>query len=187
MDTAICIASGPSLTKEDVEYCKDKAKIYVVNEGYLIAPWADVLYAADGDWWQRHNGVADFKGEKWTANYRAAQKYGLSHIEVKPKYNWSLTQGILASGGNSGFQSINKAVLDGAKRVILLGFDYGYDAGTNKHWFDDEYPAPPAQSNYTQWNERLAKAVQYIPVPVLNASRKTTIKCLPRVNLRDVL
>jgi hypothetical protein len=48
----VCVASGHSLTKEDVEYCKGKAKVYIVNDGYKLAPWADLLYAAhtDRDW-----------------------------------------------------------------------------------------------------------------------------------------
>ena len=55
-ETAVCIASGPSLTQADVDYVRGKARVIVVNNGYLLAPWADVLYAADARWWMLAQG-----------------------------------------------------------------------------------------------------------------------------------
>lgn len=189
MKTAICIASGPSLNRDDVDYCRDKARIYVVKEAALMAPWADVLYAADTDWWNDHpDRWRDFKGEKCTVSKAAADCHGLTYLEAKTQLKWSNQRGALATGGNSGFQALNLAVLDGAARVILLGYDYGYDPGQqNKHWWDDDHPRPSRISNYAEWNRRLASAAPLIPVPVLNATRQSAITCFPIVNLRDVL
>lgn len=189
MNTAIIIASGPSLTIEDVEYCRGKGRVYAVKEAALMAPWADVLYAADHDWWKLHQDRwQGFAGEKWTVSWDVAQEFGLKYIAAKSEWKWSTDPNAVATGGNSGFQALNLAVLQGAERVILLGFDYGYDPAIHtKHWWDKKFPRHSWDSNYAGWNHRLADAVPLIPVPVLNASRLTSINCLPKIKLEDVL
>lgn len=190
-DTAVCIAGGPSLTPDDVAYCKDKgAAIYAVKEVGLIAPWANVLYAADTDWWVKHpERWQAFKGEKWTCSERACQLFAaLNHIGAKSDLIWSDNPDFLATGGNSGFQALNMAVLRGAERVILLGYDYGFDKTiSDKHWWEEDYPRHSRWSNYAQWNKRMAAAADLITVPVLNASRQTTITCFPRDDIRNLL
>jgi hypothetical protein len=53
--TIVCIASGPSLTREDVDACRGAAGVVLaVNDTITYAPWADVLYACDRRWWQEH-------------------------------------------------------------------------------------------------------------------------------------
>jgi hypothetical protein len=62
-ETAAILASGPSLTREQCEAVRGKAKVIAVNNQAIdtdcdgvrvpaMAPWADVLYAADAKWWQ---------------------------------------------------------------------------------------------------------------------------------------
>lgn len=189
MKTAICIASGPSLTQEDVDHCRGKGTVYAVKESILAAPWADVLYAADTDWWTEYpDRWRDFKGRKVTVSNRACQLFPeLEYVEAKTQLKWSDTPGAIATGGNSGFQALNLAVLDGAERVILLGYDYGYDpARQDKHWWDKEYPRNSRESNYAEWNKRLAAAAPMINVPVLNATRATAITCFPNIDIKDI-
>lgn len=194
MKTAICIASGPSLKKEDVEYCQGKGTIYAIKENYIIAPWADVLYAADTDWWKmyfdrvQHAEFPPFEGEKWTVSHEAHVEHGINYIAPKSQMAWSDNPAFVATGGNSGFQALNLAVLQGAERVILLGYDYGYDERTqNKHWWEDKHPRDSRYSNYANWIKYMIKAEPLIPVPVLNASPQSAIPCFPKVDLRDVL
>jgi hypothetical protein len=185
MKTAVCIASGPSLTQEDVNYCRGKAKVYVVNDCYKLAPWADVLYACDLEWWNHHKGVPDFKGEKWTLTQAAAKKYSLNFINVLFNTTWSFSSDFVASGGNSGFQCLNLAVNQGAERVILLGYDM--KSGIKKHWFGDHPGALNRGSNYTSWIKHFVRATEFIPANVINCTRDTALHCFPRKNLRDVL
>lgn len=149
------------------------------------------MYAADTDYWHDHQDRwQDFQGEKWTCCKKSADKFGLNYIEVAPekKFQWSLTAGKVASGGNSGFQALNMAVLDGADKVILLGYDYGYDPKIEeKHYWDESHPRVSRDSNYKGWNERLASASKFIPVPVINASRKTAITCFEKMTIQEAL
>lgn len=189
-NTAICIAGGPSLTQEDVDFCRGKGRVYVVKEGALAAPWADVLYAADTDWWtDNEDRWKGFEGEKWTVSNRACELYPeLNFVEAKTQLKWSDQPGAIATGGNSGFQTLNLSVLQGAERVVLLGYDYGFDpTKQDKHWWEKEHPRKSRASNYIEWNKRMAAAAPLIPVPVFNASRLSAINCFPRVDLREIL
>lgn len=192
--TAICIASGPSLTQDDVDYCRGKATVYVVKECRHLAPWADVLYAADTDWWDKFNGCPDFAARKITVCADSAKKYGLECIKYRADLLWSNEQGRIATGGNSGFQVINIAALElikngitGDERIILLGYDMGFRPGTDKHWWEKDHPRTSRESNYARWLEHIAKAAPLVPLPVLNASRQSAIYSWPKVKLREVI
>src|SRR3954471_17375074 len=68
--TVLCVACGPSLTREDVEACRGRLPVLVVNDAYQLAPWADALYAADDHWWHAHRGAPSFQGEKYSIELR---------------------------------------------------------------------------------------------------------------------
>lgn len=192
MRTAICIASGPSLTKEDVDYCRGKGRVYAVKEVRLLAPWADALYAADGDWWdnlyKKHAGAPDFAGRRITVDEAAAARYGLECYKYKTTLPWSDTPGLIATNGNSGFQAINIAVLEGAERVILLGFDMGH-GGQPKHFWSDNFQrgVPLRCSDYKMWLAGFAKAAPLIPVPVINCTPGGALECFTRARLQEIL
>src|SRR5262252_1496021 len=64
--TVVCLASGPSLTREDVEHVRDRASaIIAVNDTYKYAPFATALIASDAGWWIVHQGVPGFTGLKY--------------------------------------------------------------------------------------------------------------------------
>lgn len=188
MNTAICIASGPSLKKEDVEYCQGKGTIYAVKECALIAPFADVLYAADHDWWPNNiERWESFSGRKCTVSDKASKQFNLEYFEAKPELDWSYEVGHLATGGNSGFQALNLAVLEGAERVILLGYDYGYQKDNNKHWWDKTHPRTSRYSDYNSWIKRMEKAAPLIPAQVINCTPTTSLTCFSKRDLRHAI
>ena len=62
-ETCAVLASGPSMSREVAELVRGRVRVIAVNNqgidtevnGKLepaLAPWADVLYAADAKWWQ---------------------------------------------------------------------------------------------------------------------------------------
>lgn len=187
METAVCIANGPSLCKEDAEYCRDKASIYAVKEAVVLCPWADALYAADTDWWDAHRGYSVFNGEKWTVSNAAADRYGLNHVLGRSDRVWSDVQGEIATGGNSGFQALNLAALHGAKRIILIGYDMGHEKDKPKHWWTGKILRQTRGSDYKKWIEHMNKAAPHIGAEVINCSRVTNLTCFKKADLRDVL
>ena len=188
---AVIIAGGPSLTQEDVDRCAGSdRRIYCVNDAYRMAPWAEVLYACDGEWWEKHGGVPAFDGERWTASLEASRKYGLRYISGDHDAVFSAQQGYIAYGGNSGFQALNLAYLQGMRDIVLLGFDMGVGADGKTHWFGDHPREIRRPSNYSDWVRRFNLAspvIQSLGCKVVNCSRRTALECFPRMDLGNAL
>ena len=182
MKTAICIASGTSLTKEDVDYCKGKAFVYVINTTYKLAPWADVLYACDEEWWDYHK--PDFAGQRWTINEKAADRYNLNLIGHDSSAKFCESE-IIATGNNSGFQVINLAYLQGFRRILLLGYDFK-DSGN--HWHG-KHPSPLAKNpDMRRWLKHMndaAPIMESLGLEVVNCSRDSDINCFRKSVITD--
>lgn len=183
---AICIASGPSLLASDVEYVRGRGHVYAINDVYRLAPWADALYACDSDWWDHHDGAAGFSGEKHTISQEAAAKWDLICHPYNPRQAFG--KRIMATGGNSGFQAMNLAYLEGASRIVLLGYDMGYDRSTEKsHFFGDHPTRLQKNPVFAEWVEAFRRASFKIDIPVINCSRRTFLDCFPVLPLEEVL
>lgn len=184
MQTAVIVASGRSLTKDDVEYCQGKATVYVVNNCYQLAPWADVLYACDEEWWDSYK--PEFSGQKWTINENAAKKYNLNKIDYDSSLAFSPAQ-IIATGNNSGFQAMNLAYLHGYKRIILLGFDY---MNSGQHWFGKHPSGLQKSPDMNRWVKHMRNAqpiMQSLGIEVINCTRETAIDCFPQMPITEAL
>ena len=183
--TAVILACGPSLKKHEVAYVRGKATVYAVNNAFELAPWAEYLYACDYEWWKYYK--PEFSGQKWTQNPDAAQEFGLNYIKGKPNKAFSTEQDHIATGGNSGFQALNLAVLHGHKRIILLGFDY---KNSGKHFFG-EHPSPlnkhPDMKRWVQSMNKAAPIIKSLGVEVFNCNPHSAIECFPKKALIEVL
>jgi hypothetical protein len=186
---SICIASGCSLTKDDVDYCKGKGRVYVVSDNHRLAPWADVLYSCDAQWWDFHLGAPKFIGEKWCLEEESAKRWGLNHIK-QSKEIVSFTLGEIGTGGNSGYQAINLAVLQGAKKIILLGYDMKLGEHKRSHWFG-EHPAKLTRSSrHDEWVNKFNLAAPFYKeagIEIINCTKDTALECFERKDLRDVI
>lgn len=91
----------------------------------------------------------------------------------------------ICTGRNGGYQAINIALLAGAERVVLLGYDMQYTEGKS-HWHGD-HPLHVPEQWYTQSYAPLFKAFVDCGVPVINASRSTRIAALPRMTIEEAL
>ena len=184
MKTAVCIASGTSLTKEDVNYCQGKASVYVVNNCYQIAPWADVLYACDEEWWDHYK--PEFAGAKWTLNENASKKYNLNYIEHDAEALFCDKERI-ATGNNGGFQALNLAFIHGFRRILLLGYDF---QNSGQHWHGRHKGRLHKSPDMRRWIRHMENAyplMQNAGLEVINCSRDTAINCFPRKAITEVL
>jgi hypothetical protein len=160
--------------------------VIVVNDNYKLAPWADVLYAADPEWWDLHQGAASFNGLRVTQDAGAARRWRLHYIESVDRQGFSLEPGRIHRGDNSGFQAVNLAVLASCSPIVLLGFDM--KMGAKRHWFGDHPGALNKASPYQMFASAFNEASQQHPdLEIFNATRDTALECYPRVELRAVI
>ncbi len=145
-------------------------------------------------WWLKYfpHVATAFKGEKWTASEVARDRFGLQWIFSQDRAGLSPDPDLIHTGRNSGYQAIGLAHLFGAARVVLLGFDMMIGPRGERHWHGDH---PKGLGNggglrYQGWIQPmgvLAADLRKTGCEVLNASRRTALKCFPRVTLETAL
>lgn len=186
-DTCVCIASGPSLTAEDVDYVRGKARTIVINTSYTLALWADVMYAADFKVWKWHKGAKDFPGLKYSLT-RGSDIYGVTVLRRGVVDGLSLNPAVLNTGQNSGYQAINLAVHLGASRILLLGYDMQRGPKGEEHWHGDHPNS--SRSPYERFRlhfQTLVEPLKSAVVQVVNCSRRSSLTCFPMMPLREAL
>lgn len=215
-ETVVIIGGGPSLTLDQVRLVKVShtlglVRCVVVNDAYLLAPWADLQYAADSQWHAWHEaGIAKpllglsakqvrecwaaFPGQKCSIqNSGANVKDQAVHI-LKNKSFPDHRNGIsrdprmLMTGRNSGFQALNLSVLSGAKLILLLGFD-AREGQPISHWHG-EHPREMPVSVHEHFRRSFTEAVSdliAIGVRVINCSPGTAITAFEKMSIEEAL
>jgi len=186
--TVACLASGPSLTRADVALVRAQGlPTIVVNTTYQMAPWADVLYACDAKWWAWQQGAPGFRGRS-RFTLEAARWPGLQRLGKGTETGLSLDPLKLCTGSNSGYQAINLAVLLGAQRILLLGYDMAPAADGRQHWHPDH--PDRVRSPYQKFRQvfpTLVEPLRAAGVEVVNCSRRTALTCFPQQDLAAAL
>jgi hypothetical protein len=199
--TVVCCATGPSITDEQVQRCRAKVdregrpvRIIVVNDAYRLIPWADINYFADGKWWEWHKDREEFKAFEGAR----CSVFTTGNMVIDPEVHilrnaeregLSLDREEICTGSSSGYQAINIAVLAGAERVVLLGYDNKRSEVSGKPHFFGQHP-DRTELNYDVVKEqlkRLADAVSKAGVRVTNASLATALTCFERGALESIL
>ena len=186
--TIVCLGGGPSLTAADVEACRGQARVIAINDAYRQAPWADVLYACDAQWWTWHKGVPSFTGLKYSLTLPTTNAWGVQILRNDGPHGLATKPDSLRTGSNGGYQAINLAVHLGAARILLLGYDMARTGGKT-HWFG-EHPkrsAPPPFGKMLQAFPTLVAPLAARGVEVFNCTPTTALKTFPRRALHECL
>lgn len=190
-ETVCIIASGPSLTQSDVNYARGKCRVITVNTSFKVAPWADVYYSNDDDWFDTYHSELDqLDGEQWTGH----PTYYNEHINRMP-FDKSLDgisfePGVISWGGNSGFAAIGLAVQFGVKKILLIGFDHGWTDGKCHHHGkhpDHLQNKKPGFHRWTPYHEKAAKQLPERGITIINCSRQTALQCYPRMRITGAI
>ena len=191
--TIVCLATGPSLTQADVDAVavrRDRVRAIAIKDAYDLAPWADVVYGAGGDatkWWQRNGDrvVAQHRGLRFTLDPLAAK--WASVLQWGEETGLSSDPSRLARGRNSGYQAINLAVLLGASKIILLGYDLK-TAGRRENFF--EGPTKGAAHRFADFRPffaTLVQPLQALGVSVINCTSGSALECFEKMPLAEAL
>lgn len=188
--TCVIAASGPSLAVEQLAAIPDSAKLIVTNTTFRLASFADVVFGVDFLWWKTYYqevaraGLAD---KCWTCDQAAVERYHIRYIRNIARDG--LGKRDLCTQGNSGMAAINLAYLFGARRIILLGFDFKLGSNGEKHWHED-HPAPLVQkSQFEEWQHKgrkLANDLMDEGCEVTNCTPGTALMLWPTADIREV-
>lgn len=182
--TVVCMASGPSLSAEDVEVVRQwraggpDRRVIVVNTTCSIALWADATFAMDQKWWRHPDhaeAIAAFAGERVCI-------HAVSGMPVT-----KLQRPDFKHFGNSGTGAVSLAALAGAARVVLLGYDCQRTGG-KAHWHGDHPKGLGNAASMPQWLKKFENAARALRgVEIINCSRATALTCWPRGELSGAL
>ena len=175
---AVCIASGPSLTEEDVGLVRkwreagENRLVIVTNNTAILCPWADAMMARDLKWWTvMGKDVESFKGLKFCG----FQGVGIPVPKTK-------------LGGNSGVCAMLLAKSMGATRITLLGYDCKVGADGKRHWHGKHRRGlGDAVSLPKFYGQFVAIIPDMRGLTVRNSSRDTDLDIWPAANLEDEL
>lgn len=201
--TVVCIASGPSLTQDQVDVVEEqKHPVIAVNDNYKLAPFCDILFACDVLWWYEHYyeavKVCD-KAEFWTIyengtafeNHRKGDYPKKIHEVGYYRMNGLGTEEKVHHGGNSGYVAINLAYLMGASKIVLIGYDHKHTYG-KRHWFGD-HDSKKFKTNAEdtdRWLRNfkvLSDDLRHEGVDLVNCSIETAIDSCRRGKLEEEL
>lgn len=188
--TVFVLASGPSLTEEDAYLANENGKTIVVNTTVKMLPDADVLFAADFNWWERYKSLwRGFKGYKVTKNAnRTNRKIDNTVYSMPYKQKGGLSKDHLIFGSNSGQAAISLAYLMGASRIVLLGFDLSLKHGV--HWHGKhEKGSNPHDKSVARWKGNIESMYKQSStnVEIINASRYSELEIFPRLKLEEII
>lgn len=198
--TVIVAATGPSLSDSAPLVAASGLPIIAVSDAYKVLPDADILYSCDKDWWDHHEGAKSFKGERWSSHCLdpkskdqklfTAALWKLNLVEGRYKPGFSFNPHYIHYGTNSGFQAVNLAIILGAKRVLLVGFDMkGKKSGPKDkyevyHFFGQHRGklrnTPPA--SHIPCFVRAAPLIDN-RVEIINCTEGSALPCFPRQQL----
>lgn len=212
--TCVCIASGPSVTLQQLDLIKaararDAVRVIVVNDMYLVAPWADAMYFADKAWWEWHRAglekvwpwarfskvdvvaaLENFAGQKITIKHNpmaegpdifALENAGFEGLSTHPK--------AIRSGGNSGYQALNIAALSGANPILLVGYDMKY-SGNRTHSHTGHPGNHGTDHTYRRFGTNFSfmeNPLKQLGIKVINCSTDSELNAFPRGRLEDCL
>lgn len=204
--TVYIIGGGPSVLRTALHRIHDRPVIGT-NNAFTLGPWVDVTFFGDRKWWDdhgmdllRHPGmiITCLPNAPFTSLSRVKQL----KMERRRLGIWTKTRDTICWNQNSGAAAINLAILLGAARVVLLGFDFKTDKerGLREgHSWHEFHTSIPQQDIYTN---KFLKSMKCIKkdlvqlnesgtwprqVEVLNATPDSALKEFPMVSLEETL
>lgn len=163
------LAGGPSMSQAVADSARGYYRI-AINDAFRLAPDAEMLYAADPEWWQAHPEALRFAGRRVVA--RPNRVDGVEYISPEP---------VTLGGGNSALRAAHIAAAEGAAGIRLYGVDLRDDEVTHWHGAHEHglrNPSPVVFARVRAAWERWALRPG-IP-PVVNCSSRSALECFPR-------
>lgn len=171
--TVAVLASGPSMSQAVADQVHGYGlPAIAVNNTWQLAPWAQVLYAADAQWWQHNPKALDFAGLKVSVKTGEPLPKAVHALRQTGYEGFDPDPGCVRVGGNSGYQAVHVAANAGAKTILLLGFDMH---GT--HWHGEHRPPlrETGPATYDRWS-RVFETLK-TPAEIVNCTPGSRIEC----------
>jgi hypothetical protein len=139
---------------------------------------------------EQRAAFASFSGQKVSIHNSGMQISDPAVFIMRNKDRSGLSEepNSLCTGANSGYQALNLAVLAGAKRVLLVGYDMRFGAAqSHSH---NGHPIKTAEACYVTFAKNFASMLpqlKKLSVEVINCNPKSAIGAFRKEDLASVL
>lgn len=213
-ETVVIAGSGESLSAEMLSSVRGRARTIVINDGYLLAPWADIHYFCDFKWFEwvrlnQHPAQQLFGKARSTSLFWGFQGIRVALENAKPALTYDPAIKLLRNDSrpeNHGDGQLHKEGLclnrDGVRsggnsghQAINLAFHtgvgkillIGFDQH-GKHWFGDHPKgANPDYATLEKRFEPLDRALRKRGVLALNCTPGSKLNAFERGELANCL
>lgn len=184
----VVLASGESMGQSVADAVRyyPGVRTLVVNNTHELAPWADILYAADADWWNvHHEKTAGFLGLKVSVDDTRFDD--VLKLKDGGKEGFDPDPATIRTGGNGGYAGVHILAHAGCNPILLCGFDM-----RPGHWHA-KHCSPlrePGEGTMARWIERFAGLAPELAkrgVTVLNCTPDSALRCFPFADLGESL
>lgn len=194
---AYCIGGGPSLLDFNWDLLHGKNTIGC-NAAYKL-PYEviKIVFFADLGFWHKNSvQLAQRRGRVFTNCPALKEKLPYPNVFWLPRKREGLWEDGLGFGGSSGSSVINLALLLGAKRVFLLGYDNRNetdDSGTRSHWHSHYSGKITQQSSLDRFNQGMKTIAAHLKEgrfrgsQVINLCPDSAIECFPKAHYSEYL
>jgi len=180
------IGGGNSLKEFDWSLLKDKHTIGCNDAYQLGAEICRICVFGDAKWFYEHkDNLQKYQGTIFT-NDTTVSGYDLDYIWHLPRQNYGLGCETLAWNNNTGALAINLALLLGAKRVFLLGFDFKLSKDGQANWHPNNLDKPDSgiyNNKFLSGFMRLKNDLFKFPdSQIFNITNDSNLKIFPIIN-----
>jgi len=139
----------PTVFSPFLRYLHNK-NVIGVNVAFELGGWIDIAFFGDAGFHTiSHEKLENFPNRIITCHEKFKRFPRIEYIEkdLNKKYGISSNPNQICWNRNSGCAAMDLAVKLGADRIILIGFDFGFEAGGNEHWHNHYKLANKANHN----------------------------------------
>lgn len=188
-ETVYIIGGGTSLQDVDLKTLLDGKTCLAVNGSYEL-DLSETLFFGDTVWWTKkradvmaHNHLKRIYTTSPACHEKVVNiRPGVCGISNDPKeVAWNL---------NSGMAAINVALLGGAKKIVLLGFDMCKDENGNSNWYENiRFVADNTYQAFLSREPIMAQEIKqkFPDVEIVNANPDSHLSAFKKQPLNEVL
>lgn len=184
--TVAILASGAGTTEEAARAVQAaRVPCIAINTTHRRAPFADMVYAADADWWRHPTNADVYALPALRVTVTPVPRVLLLRNTGRSGYDPDPTA--VRTGENSGYQAIHIAMTAKARRILLVGFNM-----TGPHWHGTHPPGlrEAPEEHYALFRKHFSSLVEpakTLGVEIINCTPGSTITCFEHAKLEDVL
>ncbi len=191
------LGGGPSLRGFDFSKL-DGRNVLGCNEAFRIGyPTIQAMFFSDARWFVRVSRDLEKFGDRGgliVCHEEALRFHNLPWLKTLRRKEYGLHKDAIGFGHNSGSSAINMALMLGAKRVLLLGYDCKRSEANHNNWHD--YYKPYHKSAFVPPFDRFRHGMNMISkqlpsvfpgCEVINLTPDSALTAFPKAELEQYL